>query len=97
VVSSVITEVEVIRAVRRLSGPASNTAAQVLASIDTIELTASVRQIASAMEPAVLRLLDAVHLATALAIGVDLSTLVAYDRRLLSSADAAGLPTKIVV
>ncbi len=38
-----------------------------------------------------LRSLDAIHLASALAIGTDLSAFVAYDLRLASAATAAGL------
>lgn len=44
--------------------------------------------------PPHLRSLDALHLATALELGVDLEGLIAYDKRLLDAAVAAGVPTK---
>jgi len=45
------------------------------------------------MEPATLRSLDALHLASALSLGADLSGIVVYDGRLLEAATAAGIPT----
>jgi len=40
-----------------------------------------------------LRSQDALHLASALSIATDLSAFIAYDRRLATAAEAAGLPT----
>lgn len=48
---------------------------------------------ASDLDPTVLRSLDAIHLASAMAFGEDLTAFVSYDDRLLSAAEAAGLPT----
>ena len=39
------------------------------------------------------RTLDALHLASALSIANDLTAFIAYDRRLATAAEAAGLPT----
>jgi uncharacterized protein len=46
---------------------------------------------AGSLQPATLRPLDALHLATALEIGEDLEGLVAYDARLLDAARAASI------
>lgn len=46
---------------------------------------------AGTLEPAELRSLDALHLATALELGSDLEGVVAYDRLLIAGARAAGL------
>jgi len=45
------------------------------------------------MTDPLLRGLDAIHLATALEFGAELHAFVAYDKRLLAAATAAGLPT----
>jgi predicted nucleic acid-binding protein len=45
-------------------------------------------------EPPALASLDAIHLATALSLGDELSAFVAYDRLLLAAAKGAGLPVE---
>ncbi|HEY5728313.1 MAG TPA: hypothetical protein VIV08_06830 [Acidimicrobiia bacterium] len=40
-----------------------------------------------------MRSLDAIHLASAMAVGADLDALVAYDIRLIDAARDVGLPT----
>lgn len=92
--SSVIAEVELLRAVSRSEGGATllSRARKVLAMIDLIELDASQRQAAAALPPATLRSLDAIHLAAAASLGGDLHAFVAYDRRLFDAARGAGLP-----
>lgn len=46
---------------------------------------------AAALEPATLRSLDAIHLATALSLGGDLGAMYVYDARLAAAARAAGI------
>ena len=48
---------------------------------------------AGTLEPRVLRTIDAIHLATALAVGDDLDTIVTYDDRMVEAARFLGLPT----
>ncbi|MFI7401643.1 hypothetical protein ACIBW9_14410 [Streptomyces sp. NPDC049541] len=43
------------------------------------------------MNPATVRSLDAIHLATALRVRSQLTSFVTYDRRLADAAQAAGL------
>jgi predicted nucleic acid-binding protein len=62
----------------------------VAASLDVIELDPRVEGIAIALDPT-LRSLDAVHLATALAIGERLEGVLCYDARLAAAASRAGL------
>lgn len=92
VVSSELAKLEVIRAVRRLE-PTSVPAARVLVSqLDLIPLTGAVIDQATDVGEPPLRSLDAIHLASALAIGDDMTSLVVYDHRLAAAAAAAGLP-----
>lgn len=91
-VTSRVATVEVPRAVAR-RGPAGwQTAADVLASLDLVELDGALALAAAAVEPVSLRTLDAIHLATALALRDDLAAVVSYDHRLVDAARAAGLP-----
>lgn len=48
---------------------------------------------AGTLRPPELRTLDAIHLATAQALGADLGLFVAYDLRLLQAAEGLGLRT----
>jgi len=47
---------------------------------------------AATIGPPTLRTLDAIHLASAAALGTDLESFVTYDRRLAESARAIGVP-----
>jgi predicted nucleic acid-binding protein len=59
-----------------------------------VELDAEVAELAGTLEPSVLRGLDAVHLASALAVGADIGMFVTYDNRLAEAAGAAGLDVR---
>jgi hypothetical protein len=52
-----------------------------------------VRVLAQTVRPVTIRSLDAIHLGTALALRPNLTSFVAYDKRLLEAATAAELPT----
>lgn len=62
-----------------------------LEGIMVIELDAAIASAAGDLEPASLRSLDAIHLASALSIHDELDAFVTYDRRLADAAQAAGL------
>ena len=64
----------------------------VLASIEIIEFDAAIATRAAAIGPPSLRTLDAIHLASALALAVDLVAFVTYDQRLADAARSIGLP-----
>ncbi len=92
-VSSELAKVEVVRACRRLEPTTVPAAQLLLAQLDLIPLAGAVIEQACNIEGATLRSLDALHLASALTIGADLSAFVVYDHRLKASAVDAGLPT----
>ncbi|WP_442943777.1 PIN domain-containing protein [Nocardia sp. NBC_00508] len=53
-------------------------------------MDAIVRANATAISPATVRSLDALHLATALELADDLTAVVTYDKRFGEAAEAAG-------
>jgi hypothetical protein len=91
-VSSPIVRVEVPRAVWRADPGSLPQAYAVVRRVRDIRMTASVLTRAAGARPVALRALDALHLASALAIRHDLSAFVSYDKRLLTAAEEAGLP-----
>jgi uncharacterized protein len=91
-VSSPIVRVEVPRAVWRADPGSLPQAYAVVRRVRDIRMTASVLTRAAGARPVTLRPLDALHLASALAIRHDLSAFVSYDKRLLTAAEEAGLP-----
>lgn len=62
-----------------------------LATLDVVELDAAIGARAGSLEPALLRTLDAIHVATALEIG-PIDAFVTYDDRLAAAARDHGLP-----
>lgn len=91
--SSVLAEIESFRALARYAAEAVTRLHPVLDQIDLIDLTPRIRILAQTIRPATVRSLDAIHLATALSIRPVLTSFITYDKRLLDSADAAGLET----
>jgi predicted nucleic acid-binding protein len=91
VVSSALATIEVTRACRRIDTGTLPAAKSLLSGLDTIPLTGAVVAEAAETGDPMLRSLDAIHLASALSIRGDLTSFVAYDRRLADAAAAAGL------
>jgi predicted nucleic acid-binding protein len=91
VVSSVLAEVEVVRASRRLGVEAVPAARALTSGLDVIPVTGDLIDLAVDVGEPLLRSLDALHLASALSIGADISAFVAYDHRLSAAAGSAGL------
>jgi uncharacterized protein len=94
VISSAFARVEVLRTLKRIKAtPAARRQAErVLARIALVRIDNAVLDLASEIDPAELRSLDAVHLATAVGMGVRLDGLVTYDSRLQEAAERAGVP-----
>lgn len=90
-VSSRVLAVELARAVRRRSPKALDQARSLLDVIEFVELSDALAERAAALEPAGLRSLDAIHLASALALGDELDAFVTYDSRQADAARALGL------
>ena len=63
-----------------------------LDQIDLIDLNPCIRIMAQAVEAATVRILDAVHLGTALHSRAGLTSFVTYDKRLLDAPQTAGFP-----
>jgi predicted nucleic acid-binding protein len=92
-VTSALSEVEVPRALRRSEPDLVGAVPAVLGRIARYEVDDVVRATAAAYPDPSLRSLDAIHLATAQAVlGDQLTAFVTYDKRLLASATALGLP-----
>jgi predicted nucleic acid-binding protein len=91
--SSVLARIEVARVVKRLSPSreARSSAGGILRNIAFLPLADAIVFDAGEVEPAILRTLDAIHLATALSIREGLAGMVTYDRRLADAARRAGL------
>jgi hypothetical protein len=66
---------------------------QALARVDLSGLDGRLLEAAAVLDPAIIRALDAIHLAAALSLGSDLDVVVSYDARLLDGARILGLPT----
>ena len=92
-VSSALTRAEALRAVRAEGADALRSVRQGLRSIDLIAIDEQILDVAGLLDPAVLRTLDAIHVATALAIGDDLDVVVTYDARMIRAAQMVGLET----
>ena len=91
VVSSTVARTEVIRAVARAEPERVSAAEKVLAETSLIIIDGPLASAAAWVEPASIRSLDAIHLATARRLEVGLEALVTYDRRMVEAARMAGL------
>jgi predicted nucleic acid-binding protein len=70
----------------------SDRARLVLDGVALLGLDQEILEKAAGLAPAELRTLDAIHIASALALGKDLLAFVTYDERQLAAARNAGLP-----
>ena len=91
-VTSVISTVEVPRAVARKREDATLAAASFLDSLVVVALDRTIVSRAASLAPPAVRTLDAIHLATALEFGRELEAFVTYDTRLGDAARSMGLP-----
>jgi len=91
-VASELLRVELLRACRRHSPDAMARAREVIDSATLMSVTTDICIDAAGIDPAVVRSLDAVHIATALAIGDDLKGVVTYDQRMADGCRIYGLP-----
>ncbi len=92
-VSSALLRTESLRAVRHLGPDALATVREGLRRVDLIGIDDRILDAAGLLEPRVLRTLDAIHLATAMAVGDDLELIVTYDERMVGAARLMGLST----
>lgn len=92
-VSSALLRAESLRAVRHLGPSALATVRDGLRRVDLIGVDDRILDAAGTLEPRVLRTLDAIHLATAMAVGDDLAAIVTYDVQMIEAARLMGLAT----
>ena len=91
-VSSTLARAEVSRALLHLGLDAVQRGQEVLLGVDLVRINDRILNGAGTMLPAHLRTLDAIHLATAQQLGVELTRIVTYDERMTEAANALGLP-----
>lgn len=92
-VSSALLAVEARRSILRVEPAELPRLDLELLDVNQIELSGAVLETASRLPDPLLRILDAIHVATALLIREDVDVLVSYDGRMLESAAGHGLPT----
>jgi predicted nucleic acid-binding protein len=92
-VSSALLRAESLRAVRHLGADALAAVREGVRRVDLITIDDRILDAAGGLEPRVLRTLDAIHLATAMAVGDDLEAIVTYDERMVEAARLIGLAT----
>lgn len=93
-VTSRLATVEVARALRRRGAASARlrkVVAEAFSGLAIVELDGAIAEPAGSIDPPTLRSLDAIHLASALALGPELRSVVTYDTRLADAARAAGL------
>lgn len=86
-----LSRTELRRAVRRTSQDLLPAAEHVLSGLALVRLDDALLDTAGTLGPAILRSLDAVHLAAALRVA-PLSAVVTYDTRMQDAARSLGLP-----
>jgi predicted nucleic acid-binding protein len=89
--TSVIGIIETRRAANRRGHDAAQLES-VFRSLVILEVDEIVAAGASRMSPVASRTLDAIHLATAMALGTEIGAFVTYDDRLAEAARSVGLP-----
>jgi predicted nucleic acid-binding protein len=92
-VSSLLARVETARALWRTDPPALANLPLVLGAVHLIAIDESLCAAAAGHQDPGMRSLDAIHLATAVIVGSALTSFVTYDKRMITAAAAAGLPT----
>lgn len=92
-VSSTLLRAEALRGTRHLGPEVLALVREALRRVDLVTIDDRILDGAGTLDPGVLRTLDAIHLATALAVGDDLDAIVTYDLRMLEAARLLGLAT----
>jgi predicted nucleic acid-binding protein len=90
-VSSILLGVEALRACARYGPQYERAAREWMEGLSLLPIDDGVLDVAAELEPAGLRSLDALHLATAISLGDDVGAFFTYDNRLASAAEENGL------
>ena len=91
VFSSDLLRTELLRSTRSAAPQHMVQARAILDSLVLLTLSTAVCERAAMLEPALLRSLDALHLAAALEVGDELEAMVTYDQRMAEAARALGV------
>ena len=89
--SCALARVEVLRAVRDHGSAAVTRARRLLQRLNLVQIDEELLEAAAALDPRILRSLDAIHLAAAQLFGDELTAVVTYDRRMTAAADLVDL------
>jgi predicted nucleic acid-binding protein len=89
-VSSALARAEVARALLPFGEAALRRGQDVLSRLELIRINDRILAVAGSLQPAELRTLDAIHLATAQQLEADLARLITYDERMGAAAQAIG-------
>ena len=92
-VSSALARTEVHRSLLPAGAEALARGRSVLQRIDLIRVNDRILAAAGELHPPDLRSLDAIHLATAVALGTDLTVVITYDDRMTAAAKQLGIRT----
>jgi len=84
--SCALARVEVLRAVREHGSRAVTRARRLLQRLNLVQIDEELLDVAAALDPRVLRSLDAIHLAAAQLFGGELTAIVTYDRQMAAAA-----------
>jgi predicted nucleic acid-binding protein len=90
-ISSVLARAEVLRTARILGRGPLRVARAVLRRMELVSIDPDLLERAAFLDPPTLRTLDAIHLATALLMGDQLSEVVTYDQRMIDAAEVLGV------
>jgi uncharacterized protein len=90
-VSSALARVEVTLAVRRHGPTQMRVVERIFEQLDLIPVDDTTLDAATAYDGPMLRTLDAIHVASAVSLGDELTELITYDRRMAEAATALGL------
>ncbi len=90
-VTSALARTEVARALLPFGAAALARGEDTMKRLDVVRINDRILRSAGAMLPTRLRSLDAIHLATATALGADLARVCTYDERMASSATELGM------
>jgi predicted nucleic acid-binding protein len=89
--SSILTKTELLRAVRSGGDAATRQARAALDAVDLLPLDGAIAEAAAGLAPAILRSLDAIHVASAQALVPGITAMVTYDTRMADAARIAAL------
>ena len=90
-VTSVISATEIRRAAQRISNVAVEATPRVMSIVAQMDVTRDLLLAAAKVQPAHLRTLDAIHLATAMDLSSELDSFITYNIKLAEAAVLAGL------